>query len=192
MALITMPLAWGLALVADDAVMLLLGAKWQPVTEPLRILAVLAALRSIVSLLAPILNATRRSRFGMYKALVDAFLLAGAFWIGSAWGTRGIALAWLLVYPPLVLPVYWVAFRAIDMTMREYLTVLWPAVTASGAMIGAVLALRLLLALDLPLPVRAIAELATGAGVYALVVLALYRDRIHGLRPFLRTLRTES
>ena len=59
-------------------------------------------------------------------------------------------------------------------------------------MIGAVLALRLLLALDLPLPVRAIAELATGAGVYALVVLALYRDRIHGLRPFLRTLRTES
>jgi PST family polysaccharide transporter len=192
MALITIPLAWGLALLADDAVMLLLGAKWQPVTEPLRILAVLAALRSIVSLLSPILNATRRSRFGMYKALVDALLLAVAFWIGSAWGTRGIALAWLLVYPPLVLPVYWVAFRAIDMSMRAYLAVLWPAVTAAGAMIVAVLTVRPLLAIELPLPVRAVAELATGAGVYGLVVLALYRDRIHGMRPFLRMLRAES
>lgn len=186
LALVTIPLALGVALVADDIVLLLLGEKWRAVIGPLRLLAVVASLRPLVSLLSPILNATGHSRFSMYKGVLDAVVLGTGCWLGSRWGTVGIAAAWLIAYPVLVLPVYWYTFRCIGMATADYLRVLGPALGASCVMAAAVVALRALLPDTRALAPRLAIEVATCAAVYLAVMLAVRRERMWTLARFLR------
>ena len=186
LALVTIPLALGVALAADDIVLLLLGEKWRAVIGPLRLLAVLASLRPIVSLLSPILNATGHSRFSMYKGVLDAIVLGAAFWLGSRWGTVGIAAAWLIAYPVLVVPVYWYAIRSVGMAAGEYMRVLGPALCASCVMAAAMVALRALLPDTLTLTLRVLIEASACAAVYLTVIMTMRRDRMRTIVRFLR------
>ena len=192
LALITIPLAWGLALVADEVVLLVLGEKWQAVTGPLRILAVVASLRAVVTLLSQVLNATGHSRFSMYKATLDAILLSAAFWVGSGWGIVGIAAAWLTIYPLLVVPVYWFVFRNIAMPPAQYLRVIWPALSGALVMAAAVITLKLVLPPTWELPLRFLIEVSAGAGVYLAILLVWHRERLGIITQRLVELRSQT
>src|SRR5256712_2066539 len=192
LALITLPLAWGLALVTDEVVLILLGEKWQAVTGPLRILAVVASLRAIVTLLSQILNATGHSRVSMYKGIFDAILLSAAFWVGSGQGTVGIAAAWLTIYPLLVLPVYWFVFREIALPPAQYLRVIWPALSGALVMAAAVITLKLLLPATWELLLRFLIEVSAGAGVYLAILLVWHRERLGMITRRLLELRRQA
>jgi PST family polysaccharide transporter len=99
LSLVTLPLAIGLAVVAGDFVYVVLGERWAPAIFPLQILCVVGAIRSVTVPIAPFLTSRGRADLIRSNSLVAASLLIVAFFIGTWYGLRGVALAWLIVYP---------------------------------------------------------------------------------------------
>jgi PST family polysaccharide transporter len=186
LALITFPAALGLALTAREFVNLILGEKWLGVIVPLELLAFYASFRSIATLLPQVLTAVRETRFVMWNTLAAAVLLPSAFYIGSHWGTAGIAWAWIIAYPFVAVPLYGRAFQRIGMSLREYLGAVRPALDGSVAMVVFVGALKWVLPSAWPLYLRFGLEVLTGAASYILFLVALHSDR---LRVFISLVR---
>ncbi len=104
LALLTFPASFGMAMVAPDFVDFFLGPKWSGAVLPLQLLAVFVGFRSVIPLFTQILNVTGESRFSMYNSLLMALVLPASFYLmGVRWGTAGLAVTWMTVYPALTL-----------------------------------------------------------------------------------------
>ena len=90
-ALVTFPALVGMALLATEVEVHVLGPRWRGLSWPLRVLAVYAALTSVTPLLSRILTVRRQTRFLVRTgALMTATLVPG-FWAGSHWGAAELA-----------------------------------------------------------------------------------------------------
>jgi teichuronic acid exporter len=91
---------WGLAAVAPEFAVFVLGERWQAASIPLMLLAAVAPLRMLSAL-----NNTVSSSAGVPQASTIELALAGvlipAGVLAGAWldGLRGACLAWAVVYP---------------------------------------------------------------------------------------------
>jgi len=182
---ITLPASLGMAAVADDFVGLYLGPGWDEVVLPLRILCGYAAFRAVVTLLPQALTMLGDTRFLMFNAVGRAIALPVAFVIGSRWGPSGIALGWVLIYPPFIFQVYQRLFRRLGLTLGEYLAPLLPTLRGSAVMLAAVLVLRAALGETGP-GLRLALSVATGGLVYFLAGILPQRERLLKLRELLR------
>lgn len=176
-ALLTFPIGVGIALVAHAFVPIVLGDKWSAVIVPLEVLSCWAVFRSIFGLITPILFVTGGSRLSMLNGVFCMVLYPIAFFVGSAWGTFGIALAWVIVQPVSWVMPYWYALRALRLSLWEYLAVLRPAVTGTMIMAAAVGATRLALQSDSVLVTQLVAESVIGAAVYGAIIFIGHRSR---------------
>jgi PST family polysaccharide transporter len=190
MAIIIFPLTVGIALVAPEFVPVVLGFKWIGVVAPLQLLSLHALVRSNVILLTPLLNVVGEERLVMWSSVVGMFVLPVSFYVGSRWGTEGIAAGWVLIYPLIQLPLFMRMFRKIKMRRGEYVAALWPAVSGCAAMAISVTALKFVLVDSRPLLERLILEVAVGAIAYALVLLLLHRRRLRDFLKLVRALRS--
>ena len=188
-SLVTFPATVGLALVARDAVPLILGNKWQSAVPILEVLALYAAVRSVGALLTKVLNALHRARFVMWNQLAGLVILPTAFYIGSHWGAVGIAWGWVVGYPLIAVPLYWKTFRTIGMQIGEYLRSLKPALSGTGVMIAGVITLRAAVLPGHSILVHLVAEVLAGAAAYAGTLLLFHRQRILGFLTMLKGVR---
>jgi teichuronic acid exporter len=176
-ALATFPATIGLALVSSELIPFALGARWRGAIVPLEVLAVYTSFRSIVSLLPKVLTSVGNARFVMWNDLRALIILPIAFFIGSRWGTGGIAFGWVLAYPLVALPLYWKTFNTIGMTAAEYIRGLRPAFDATIVMTVAVLFLKWKAPLGHSLLLRLVVEITVGAVAYVATLLLLHRER---------------
>jgi teichuronic acid exporter len=176
-SLATFPATIGLGLVAPELVPLILGQKWIGVIRPLEVLSVYAALRSIVALLSKLLTSVGNARYVMWNDLAALVIMPISFYIGSHWGVGGIAWGWVAAYPLVVIPLYYKTFQTIHMKVGEYIRALRPALDGSLLMTGAVLTLKWFLPGSLPMVVRLVLEICTGALAFVGTVLLLHRER---------------
>ena len=186
LSLVTFPAAIGLGLVAPEFVRLVLGKRWEGTIAPLQVLAVYGSIRCVATLPAQVVVAVGATRFGMWNSLQAIALMPIAFYIGSRWGTVGIAWGWVIGYPFVLAPLYWVVFRRIHMSIAEYWGAVRPAVNASVAMTVVVLLLKWALPAAWPLYLRLALEVSAGAAAYVLVLAVVHDDRA---RAFLRLVR---
>jgi O-antigen/teichoic acid export membrane protein len=178
LSLVTIPASIGIALTADYLVPVLLGAKWYGVIGPLRLLGLFVAARSIATILPNLLIAIGDASFVMKVSIIAAIVMPIAFFIGSRWGTNGIAAAWVIAYPLITIPTYYRVIKKTGLSWREYGSAVAPALSGSGVMVGVVLAARFLLRSQ-PHSVIALSILiATGAASYGGGLLAFYRERV--------------
>jgi len=189
MSLVTFPLAFGMALTADDVVRLALGPQWEMSILPLRLLACYISVRSITSLLSQVLVATGESGLVMRNGILALIVMPGSFLLGSLWGPAGVAAGWIVGYPITVLPMYMRLGQRIGLTARQYIDSIVPALSASAAMIAAVLAVRWSLSAADPLVLRVAAQVGTGAAVYCGVLLLFHRARLDRVRRAFEDLR---
>ena len=127
----------------------------------------------------------------MRVVVVSAVVMPLSFYLGSHWGTVGIASAWIVVYPVLALPLYWWTFRRLELSTFEYLRALAPAFTGSVAMTAAVLALKWSFPEGWSLALQLGAEILLGALTYSLAVMTFHRERVFALYEFLRSARRQ-
>ena len=120
MALIIFPATIGMALVAPEFVSVVLGSKWSGVVAPLELLALHALIRSNVILLSPLLNVIGEERLVMWNSVVAMIVLPISFYIGSRWGTVGIAAGWVVIYPLVQLRLFSRIFRRLHLARSEY------------------------------------------------------------------------
>lgn len=186
-SLITFPATLGLALVSRDFILLALGTKWAGAVVPLQLLALYASIRSITILLAPVMNAVD-VRWGARYGLLFVVVFPTAFYVGSRWGTVGIASGWVCLYPLIYIPIYRHIFRCINMKLREYLGAIWPALSTSLAMAIGVIALKLAVPSGWARGVRLGAEILGGASIYVLVLATAHRGRFRALVQILRAM----
>lgn len=178
LALITVPVALGMALVAHEFVLLVLGEKWSAVAAPLQVLAVYGAFRSVTSLMSPLFFITGGSRIAMINGFVGMILFPIGFLVGSQWGIVGIALAWLIVHPLSLVPMYWHVLPSIGLSTWQYVRSLWPAVSSALVMIAAVSVMRISIPGDASLAARFALLVLAGGAAYCMTLLTLHRHRI--------------
>jgi PST family polysaccharide transporter len=190
LAFITFPFSIGVALVAEEFVLVALGEEWRPAIVPLQLLAFYAGLRSITTLHAQVLQAVGRSRDQMRFSLLALAVLPPMFYLGGKlFGISGVAWAWIVGYPLVMIPPYRAVFRATGVTLIQYLSCLWPAMLGSAAMAAGVLLVGALLPPELSHLPALLIESATGAVIYAIVMFGLQRKRVLVLKDLLLQLR---
>lgn len=189
-ALVIFPATFGIALVAPEFVSVVLGSKWHGVIIPLELLALHAIIRSNVVLMTPLLNVIGEERLVMWNSIVAMFVLPICFYIGSHWGTAGIASGWILIYPLLQIPLFLRTFRKIHLPASEYLRSVWPAVSGCAVMAAFVIGLKYFARGFLPLYAQLIAEIIVGGIAYSLTLLLLHRAYLRGILQFARRYRT--
>lgn len=192
LALVIYPATVGLALVSNEFISVVLGAKWHGAVVPLQLLALHALMRSNVILVTPVINAIGEARFAMWQGMASALILPVSFYLGSHWGTTGIASVWVIVYPLLQIPLYWRLFRRIQMSFSEYLNAVWPAASGCFVMAAAVVALKRVLNEGHSFHFRLAVEVLMGALAYLFVLVVAHRPRLRGLMRLVNNLRTQS
>jgi O-antigen/teichoic acid export membrane protein len=178
---VTVPASIGIALVADYLVPVVLGPRWHGVIGPLRLLGIFVAVRSVATILPNLLTAVGHVGFVMRATVGAAITMPIAFLIGSRWGTSGIAAAWVVAYPLIMMPMYYKALSITGLSVKEHISVVMPAVSASAIMVVVLIVTRLMLTpgahslIDLALLV------IIGVLSYAGALFAFHRDRVSAL-----------
>jgi O-antigen/teichoic acid export membrane protein len=180
----------GLALTADDFVLVVLGERWRAAIAPLRLLAFYGGYRSLAAILSPMLVAIGEAKRNLQLTLLATAVLPVLFYIGTRWGAAGVAMAWIVGFPIVSAPMYSFVFRRIGMTLGSYLRALWPAASGTLAMAVAVLLVRWLAPVTWPLAWRFGLEVGAGAVIYPAVIWWLFRSRIEAFRRILRDARS--
>lgn len=179
-AYMTMPILMGMAILADDLILTLMGVAWSEAIWPLRALCLSEAVASIANLQTQLLissgNVKRLIRYNMICAVALPAALAMGAWRG---GLIGVALAWALAYPLLYTWLLREVLQVTHLRLTGLLRALAGPALATAAMAVALLLLQPALA-GLALPAS---RLVLGTVVGALVYLAclIYADRA-GLR----------
>lgn len=186
LALLTFPASLGMALVADQFVLVVLGAKWAAAIIPLQLLALYAAMRSITTVFPNLLFAMRHSRFVMWNTIAAAVIFPGAFYYSSRWGTTGIGVTWILLYPLITAPMVWRTLAATELPIWTYLRSMMPAIRASLVMVVSVILVRWATPGMWPLVVRFAISVLAGAVSYGAVVFVAERQRMRDLYRLLR------
>ena len=120
-ALLSFPIYMSIAIASKAVVGLLLGSQWSSAAPILSILCFLGMLLSLGNPLGTLLVAKCKPAWGFYMNLICLFVYAIAFWVGSAFGLMGVALAFLLSAAILLYPIdFYVRWKLVGMTVREY------------------------------------------------------------------------
>ncbi len=191
-AILAFPAAVGLAIVADDFVLLVFGDRWMSAVAPMRILALAGISRSITPILSQLLVARDQTKKNMEFTIAGAVVIPLLILVGSRWGTTGVALGWLIGHP-LVMGFVLVpnALKCAEMGFWEYLGSLRAAALCTSLMAVAVLLVRYATPGDWPLAARFGIEVGVGVAVYAGTILPLYRTRVRTFLTMLRAGRRE-
>jgi O-antigen/teichoic acid export membrane protein len=187
-ALATFPASVGLGLVAPDLVPLVFGECWRGMIGPLQVLGFYAGIRSVVALLPKFLVAVGEVNFTVWNDIAALILLPTAFYVGSRHGITGIAWGWIVAYPLVGLPLCRKTLRVLNLSVREYVGMLWPAFEATIAMMFAVILVRLTLPPSLHTAGRLIIEVVIGAITYIATIAVRHKDRLRAVMDMARRL----
>ena len=185
-ALVTFPLCASLAVLGHDIVLVVLGEKWLPAVLPLQLIAAYACIRSITPLLPQVLVVTKEERFAARIGIFAAIVLPIGFVVGSRYGLAGVAMAWIIVHPVVLLGVFTRTFAKSGTTVKEYALSLWPAVSGCIALIIAAKLVEELMPARVYGIVRLGAAGCAGVVAYGGVVLLFHRERVMQLRALLK------
>jgi O-antigen/teichoic acid export membrane protein len=135
LATIAMPMGVGMAVLAAPIVRTLYGTAWLPVVPLLQIVAMVGIARALQALLNDIYKAKGRPDLDFKIGLGLAPLLLLAVFIGSRYGTAGVAVGVLLFNVALLASTYR-ALKLIELDPVKTLAALLPA-TLSAVIMGA-------------------------------------------------------
>lgn len=190
LSLVAFPIGCGMALVAGDFVPLILGDKWLGMIGPLQILAAYASVRAIDPVLAPVLNVTGETKYGMQMSVLFAILLPIGFYFGSTrWDVIGLAAAWVVLHPLFMGSLLLRAAKVIEMPLSAYFGAIWPALCSVAIMSATVVGVDRASWPDTLSWLELFAKIAAGGAAYALSMLILFRSRLVAAVQALKHLR---
>jgi teichuronic acid exporter len=184
--LFVVPVSWGMAVLADDAILLFFGQKWAQVTLPFPMICAVLPLRAIWSLLAPALFAIDRTRVNIVNMAIALCGMSLAFGIGANLGLVGLGWAWLLGFPPIVVITTLVALRALDISAVAVFQAIWRSLLSGLVMTGAAVGVQRSLPSDVNAVVALLLSAGAGALAYGCAILLLDRAGIQELRQLIR------
>ncbi len=188
-ALLTMPLLLGLAFVAPDAISVAFTDQWAAAILPLRLLALYSCIQCVSVPLSQVLVATGRSHIARTNSLVTLCVLIPGFVLGAQLGgIVGVAAAWLVLFPVVVLRPYHHVRRVLGFDHRDLAAALFPALAITGGMLASLALVHLALSSANPWQ-RLVTEVVTGALAALLVLRVAFWAKVLAARDLLRPAR---
>lgn len=184
-ALVTMPAAGGLYILAEPIILLVFGPGWEPSIPILQALAVYVGLRALGTHVGDVLKATGRPGLLAALGLAKAAILLPALVVSGRWGAAGVAAALAGVTAVNLMLNFGAVVVLEEVRVRDLVEALRPASVASAVMVaGLVVWLRALPEVG-PL-LTAVSGVGVGVIAY-LSVLALWQPEL--FHTALRSLR---
>jgi len=181
LAVVGVPVAWGISAVAPEIVTIALGEKWHVAIVPLQLASLVVPLRMVVALFNTAVAAVGRAATDLRNSMVSMIVWPCSFAIGAHWQAEGLAAAWLLAIPVTFAVNFPRTSRALGMHFREIGKALRVPLAAGLVMYGAVVATRMMMINTDPL-LRLVVLVASGAVVYLGAVTVLDRSVWRELR----------
>ena len=183
--LIALPFYLGLAATAEPVVLTALGPKWAETVPLVQVLALAMPFMTLQILFSPATNAIGRSGIALWVAVSGAVLLPISFVIGIQFGTKGMAIAWLVAFPVLTSVTAALSLPVIGVRAPALLRALAPGLLAAAGMVLPVLMLDSVLPPMAPVARLAILAL-TGAAAYLALLLLFARHLVREVVGLLR------
>lgn len=191
--LVMAPAYAGLAVVAAPLVETLFGAKWIGMVPYVQILALALMVMTVQILFAPVTNALGRPAIAMKASLCGAILFPIGFLIGAQFGLIGLAWAWLVAMPLLLLITAHLSAPVIGVTIGDIGRATLPGLAPALVMAVAVGLLDRALPLTLLAPLRLAILVGAGGLIYPALLWLLEKEAIaEVLRLVLRRQVTDS
>ena len=145
-ALVMLPSAVGLSIVAPEAIRVLAGSEWAAAGPVLSVLAVAVLVQGFVGAMGSVFASAGRADRLAYASVIIAIVLCGAFLLGLHLGQRvgqpqplaallGVALSYSLTMVLIVFPPYlWFALRTVGVRCLDWLLELRTAAVGTLAM----------------------------------------------------------
>jgi PST family polysaccharide transporter len=189
-SIVSVPLTIGMALVAPDFVLLVLGSNWQTMVVPLQILCVFNALRVSSILSTPALTMVGDVRFSAALSIIGLiYIPAGFVIIAKTYGLSGIAWVWLFGYPPLMIAILHRLLTQLQLRWVSLFGAMIPAFFGSLLMTLVVLGAKVALPISTPVWQRLVVSVIVGAFTYIFVLTFAFPTRMRAVLTFLRTSR---
>jgi PST family polysaccharide transporter len=178
LAFVLLPATAGVALVANELILAVLGVQWRGAIIPLILLVLYAGVRSLTPILGQALIITGDTKYAMRRNIVGAIVLPIAFLVGAKLGGLvGIAMAWILVHAPVVLvPMFRRVSHHLGIGVRDYAPAIMPALVSTAIMAGAVLGVAALVPATASLLTLLFVKMAVGGITYAAAVWLFFRE----------------
>lgn len=180
------PVLWGLASAAPEAVPLLLGEQWHPAIRPLQIIALAVPLFMTSNLMAPAIAGQGRVDILLWNMLRYAIVMPCAFIVGSHWGITGVSLAWATAWPAVFLFNMGRSLPVMHLRRMDLLRAILRPWLAGIAMIAAIVVTRVFSPQDVVAWYRLALLIAAGVVVYVCAALAINRDSLQEFRDLVR------
>jgi len=173
--LIAFPTAAGLAVVAGDLVVVLLGSGWTGLVPMLRILALFGALHALLGITRSIFLAVGRPDLTTYFATLNLVLLVPSLiWAVLHYGVTGAAWAQVGVTALILAANLAAVIRLLDLPAAEMGRVVVRPLVATTGMVAALGGLALLIS-EAPSGLRLLMLMLGGAGAFSVFAYAFWR-----------------
>jgi O-antigen/teichoic acid export membrane protein len=177
--LVAAPFYCGLAVTASPMVETVIGTKWLGMVPYIQIIALALMLMTVQILFAPLTNALGKPSVSMFSALSGAIMFPVAFLIGAEWGLIGMAWAWLIAAPLLLLVTALLSAPLIGVTLWDVGRAMLPGLAPALVMaVGVGLAAQAIAPIGLAAPVQLVALVALGVMLYGGLLWLLEREAI--------------
>lgn len=177
--LVAAPFYCGLAVTAAPMVETLFGIKWLGMVPYIQLLSLALMLMTVQILFAPVNNALGKPHISMFASLGGAIIFPAAFLIGSHWGLIGIAWAWLVAAPLLLLVSARLSAPLIGVSLWDIGRAMLPGLAPALLMaIGVGLAAQWLVPHGIAAPIRLALLVGLGVTLYGGLLWLLEREAI--------------
>jgi O-antigen/teichoic acid export membrane protein len=173
--LVLLPTCWGLAVLSEEFVALVLGTKWANAAPVFAAISLFAPLRVITRLMQSALDGVGRPELGLLNMLTITLCVVPAIVIGVRWGIVGVAIAWCAGQLLALLVNLWRSLPALALPWRALCSAVMPGISSASLMCAALWLARLLLAEMLPLPILTGVLVSVGVLAYIGATLLLNR-----------------
>lgn len=191
LALVTIPMGFGIAAAAEELVTILYGDQWLPMIALLQIIAPAAGLRAAATISRPVFQAANRVDLSLKLTLASTLILALSLVLALPWGLWGFAIVYAL-NSLFALIILGVAAQLARIDKRELAAMLLPPLVAALLMFAAVTMVRGLTVAAVPGTFGRFAILAaTGALTYGLGILLIARQHRGDVRDVISRFRAK-
>ena len=165
-AIVTLPMMFGLWAVAGHFVLYVFGQKWQPVITLLLILVPVGMVQSISSTVGFIYQAKGRTDWMFRWGIVAGVVTISAFLIGIHWGIVGVATAYSIATWILIYPLFYFPFKLINLDFSDLLRAVSNPFWCSLTMFLCIIVIKALFPVNFPHGIALLILIPAGVIVY--------------------------
>ena len=166
-----MPLSVAVAALAEEIVMIVLGARWLESAGIFRILAISALVQPIASANTWVCISTGHTKNMMRWAMMSAPMVCAAFFVGLPWGALGVAWAYTACMLLIQFPGYYVMLKDTPISVRDVVESSWRPTVLSISLFVTMHLVRQSLATESPLEKVAITSFFGAVSLLFLIAL---------------------